>query len=59
MVASDCLALHVAGLSHRVCTVIAVLISVAAPKLTGRGLESEVKGKMPLVYSESLNGCIQ
>jgi len=34
-----CLALHVAGLGHGVCSVIAVLISVGAPKLTGRGLE--------------------
>lgn len=39
------LALHGAGLCHRVCLVIAVLISLAAPELTGRGLEESERVK--------------
>lgn len=39
------LALHRAGLCHRVCLVIAVLISLAAPELTGRGLEESERVK--------------
>lgn len=40
-----CLALHIAGLGHRVCFIIAVLISVAGPKLSGRGLEESERVK--------------
>lgn len=39
------LALHRAGLCHRACLVIAVLISLAAPELTGRGLEESGRVK--------------
>lgn len=39
------LALHRAGLCHRVCLLIAVLRSFAAPELTGRGLEESGRVK--------------